>query len=859
MRLPAEARAGLRRPLTLTRLGMAAERAARAFWPVWSVAIAALAALMLGVQDALSSGALRIAAGVVLVALLAFAVLGIRRFAWPTEAQALDRLDRSLPGRPIAALSDSQAIGGADAGSRAVWEAHVTRMAERIRHARATAPDLRIASRDPYALRYAALLALAVALLFGSALRIGSVAGIAPGGGAASAAMGPSWEGWIEPPAYTGRPSLYLADLPSGPVEVPEASRVTIRTYGGDPGISETVSGRPVEAAPEKPATGSVGFAVVQSGEIEIDGPGGRRWSIAMKPDIGPTVEVTGPPERADGGLFSQEFTAGDDHGVVSGKVVVTLDLDAVERMHGLAPAPDPRDPIVADLPLPISGDRAAIAGAFIEDFSQHPWANLPVTLTYEVEDELGQSGQSRPAQAELAGLRFFDPVARAIIEQRRDLLWSRDNADRVARLLRAVSWEPQDVFRSETLYLRLRTAIRRLEAGRGIAELTPERQDEIAAALWDIATEIEFGDLDDARERLRRAQERLSQAMENGADPAEIAELMQELREAMDDFIRQLAEQSQRDGEQQQAEGETQEMSPDQLQQMMDEIQSLMEQGRMAEAQRLMEQLNRMLENMRVTQGQQGQAGQQPGQEALEDLQDTLRDQQGLSDEAFRELQEQFGQQGQPQQPGQQGQDGQQGQPGQRGNQPGEGQGQDGRQPGDGQGGQEGEGTGESLADRQQALRDELNRQRGNLPGAGTEEGRSARENLDRAEGAMEGAEDALREGDNATALDRQAEAMDALRDGLRDLGEALAQERSQQDGQGQARAEGEPNGQSRDPLGREAGRNGEFGTDEQMLDREDVRRRAEELLGEIRRRSGDQTRPEAELDYLRRLLDRF
>ena len=34
---------------------------------------------------------------------------------------------------------------------------------------------------------------------------------------------------------------------------------------------------------------------------------------------------------------------------------------------------------------------------------------------------------------------------------------------------------------------------------------------------------------------------------------------------------------------------------------------------------------------------------------------------------------------------------------------------------------------------------------------------------------------------------------------------------------------------------------------------------RRAQELFDEIRRRSGEQSRPEVELDYLRRLLDRF
>lgn len=74
----------------------------------------------------------------------------------------------------------------------------------------------------------------------------------------------------------------------------------------------------------------------------------------------------------------------------------------------------------------------------------------------------------------------------------------------------------------------------------------------------------------------------------------------------------------------------------------MMDRIQELMEQGRMAEAEEALKELQEMMENMRVTQGQ-GQNGQSPGEQAMEGLSETLRDQQGLSDEAFRDLQEQF------------------------------------------------------------------------------------------------------------------------------------------------------------------------------------------------------------------------
>jgi hypothetical protein len=58
---------------------------------------------------------------------------------------------------------------------------------------------------------------------------------------------------------------------------------------------------------------------------------------------------------------------------------------------------------------------------------------------------------------------------------------------------------------------------------------------------------------------------------------------------------------------------------------------------------------------------------------------------------------------------------------------------------------------------------------------------------------------------------------------------------------------------------LGREQGDSAaRLGSDRNML-QESPGQRAQALLDEIRRRSGDQSRPDAELDYLRRLLNMF
>ncbi len=871
-------------PLRLTRAGMVAERITRGFWPVWTILFAIIAALAFGLHDWLPVEVLWIGSVATFGVLLWSLVRGIRQFRWPTRTQALARLDANLPGRPIAALTDAQALGAEDAGSLAVWRAHVARMAERAAKARAKAPDLTLAKRDPFALRYVALTALVIAFVFGSIWRVAEAPKLAGAGGlGGGAAAGPSWEGWAEPPAYTGKPSLYLNTVDATSLSLPEGSRIILRIYG-EPGsilVEETVSDTPKaatgDAAPPESTVQALEFEAVRSGKLSIGGSSGREWQLTVLPDNAPSVTIDGKVMRDAEGTMSQPFTANDDYAVTAGRAIIELDLSKVDRRYGLAATPEPRPPLTFDLPLPITGSRAGFTETLVEDASRHAWSNQPVRMTFEVVDGRGQSGRSETVDLDLPGRRFFDPVANAVVELRRDMLWTRDNGARTAQLLHAMTHRPEGLLKNERAYLMLRVAMRRLDAALAQGKLSTEMRDETADALWEIALLIEDGGLTSALERMQQAQERLSEAIRNGASPEEIQKLMDELRQATDDYIRKLAENMERKGadEPNQQADAGQQITGDQIQQMMDEIQRLMEEGRMAEAQELLDQLSRMMENLRVTEGQSGQGQQQPGpgDQAMNGLRDTLRGQQGLSDETFRDLQRQFGNPEGGQQPGQKGQQqGQQGQqPGQegqgqgdqQGNQPGQ-PGQDGGQAQDGTGGDQGQnGTtqkpGGSLADRQNALREMLRQQQGNLPGGSSAERDAAEQALEDAGRAMNGAEEALRRGDTAGAIENQADAIENLREGMRNLGQALAQN---QDGttseQGQTVREANRE-MPRDPLGRTTGQSGRIGTDESMLQGEDVYRRARNLLDEIRRRSGDQTRPSAELEYLKRLLDRF
>ncbi|MCP5085241.1 MAG: TIGR02302 family protein [Rhodobacteraceae bacterium] len=852
--ISARAMKSLRLRLRTTQAAIVLERGAQSFWPLISWTLVVVAVVRLGLlEDASQTVAIISVTAASLCWLYLFAG-GARKFNWPRRNDVVQRLDQSLPGRPLEALGDTQSVGAEDPASRGLWAMHLAQMAEAAKRSRAAMPDLRLARRDPWALRLVAIFVFASAILFSRTDPVQSlIDSLQPQD--QQFATGPSFEGWAEPPIYTGKPSIYLNDTAGGSVlNLPEGSKVTLRIYGDTETASliETVTQSGHTQLPADAGDlAEVTFEVTKDGTITLTPAENEpvSWQVQVIPDQSPTVKLVEEISRTVQGSLKMPFHAQDDYGIVGGSVTIALQIEQVDRRNGLALEPEPRETVVFDLPLPFNRDTTDFTETVIEDLAQHPWAGLPVTITLEVFDDAQQIGHIEPLVVPMPGKRFFDKLAAAVAEQRRDLLWNRENGNRISMILKAITHEPDTIFDNNKAYLMVRTALRRLDYNRenGLSDVV---RDDIADLLWQAALLIEDGDLSDARERLKRAQDRLSEAMENGATDEEIAELMDELRRATQEYLRQLAQEQRNRPQQEFGENQNQmDVTQDQLQQMMDRIQELMEQGRMDEAQALMEQLQQMMENMQVTQGQPGQGD--PNQQGMEGLGDTLRQQQELADDTFRELQEEFNrnrQQGQEQQ-GDNPNGRQLGENGQLNQQPGQ-QGEGER--GQGQGNQLGD-----LADRQQALRDLLEQQRGEFPGDGIGGNDEFLQRLDEAERQMGQAQENLRNGDSSGALDDQADAMESLREGMRQLSEATRRAQAEQNGgQGQLGAQ---SGEQRDPLGRRRSQSGAVSGGEKILPTEDQYRRSREVMEEIRKRSGQRDRPTLELDYLKRLLDRF
>ena len=177
------------------------------------------------------------------------------------------------------------------------------------------------------------------------------------------------WEGWITPPSYSSLPTLYLNDLTDDPdLSLLKGSRIEVRLYGevGTYILSETTSARTSELPPASEPLQT--FDVVQSGEIDIAGPVGARWSVFLSPDYPPNLSWDG---RFETDFYGEKlfFSASDDYGVSEGQATISIDLENLDRRYGLSAQPRDAAPILLDLPMPLNGDRLDFTSKWLKIF----------------------------------------------------------------------------------------------------------------------------------------------------------------------------------------------------------------------------------------------------------------------------------------------------------------------------------------------------------------------------------------------------------------------------------------------------------------------------------------------------------
>lgn len=798
----------------LSWLALTWERLWPRFWLATAIAILFVALVLFDVLPMLP-GWLHIAALVAFAAAFSFALFkNVRRLRLPGRWAARRRLERTsgLDHRPLTATSDTIAVGSGDAFSEAIWKLHREKAKAAIKNLRVGSPKPKVARRDPYALR-----GLAIILLV-----LGLTVGWTDSSDRFARAFMPDFEGgvtepvtieaWFTPPDHTGLPPRMVTLANDGkPIIVPQDTKILLQLHGGKGQPTLTLGKQRVKLQGLDRSSWQGEILARNGGEMIVRQRSRNvvRWKISVTPDLSPKIAWDKDPEITQRQSVKMGYKATDDHNVKAVRVYIARagEVDVIT------------------VKAPVSGGKS-VAGRVYQDLTPHRWAGLGVSILFEAEDDLGQRGRSKFKDMTLPERIFRHPAARAIIAQRKRLTLEPEKVDRVVYMLGYISSQRKSFNNDPVVYLALRTAQSRLivgshSDGRDDTVLRQERDAAIRSVqplLWRTALRIEEGATSEAEREMARIQKKLMELLSRkNIKDKELKRLLDELRKSMKNYMDALRREMKRNPQKfaQRPQSEQKQFSEQDIKKMLERMRDQMRKGDKEALRRMLSQLRDMMQNMRPGQQQRRQANRNhPAEKMMRQMGDLMRQQQKLMDESFRR--------------------------GQQRRQNSEQQRKDDK----------------NAARRQEELRKKLGemmRKLGEMTG-------KVPKNFGNADREMRRSQRDLGKGRPGRSVGPQGRALRELGRGMRQAMRGLAQRFGMRPGQG--RFSGRPNsrmGRDRDPLGRRLDGLGPLDQNNVKVPTEGERKKARDILRELRKRSGEAERPKPERDYIDRLLRRF
>ena len=795
------------------------ERAWAASWRGLTVLGAGAVIALFDIWSFFPPGPRILLASAVVIAAITCLWLDWRFVFFPGREAGIRRLEdeNDLSHRPLSTAEDQLATGNGDPLTATLWQTHLARQLAAFGTLEPVWPKPNVAARDPYALRGLVFVGLVAGLLVAGAdapRRL--AAAFAVDGERAGITTDIAFDAWITPPTYTGGAPIIMAQArgtipldPTRVISVPAGSKLTLRIDGAsNPRVErqkldngETAELTPDPKAPAETFSGEIELTASERVRIFADGRKIGDWEITALPDVAPSIAFDGEIEATPRLSTRIPFTAGDDYGVSAAEAWIRLAPESIDGDDPTAEEGD--DTIVVNLPL-TGKDAKSFKSAAFDDLTAHPWAGLDVTVQLSAVDGAGHTASSEDRKFKLPERVFNHPLARAIIEQRRNLSRGPGAIPRVATALEAFALAPERFTMKGSVFLGLRSAYWRLMQSRVRADVTGVQE-----LLWDIALSLEDGGVTLAAEEVRRLQKELQKALAEGAPDEEIARLTEQLRQAMREMMQAMAEQAPAemiplvDGQIIEAED---------LEAMLDRIEEMSKLGAKDAAQELLSQLQDMMEGMSGPMAEPSEQERQLAQQ-LAELNEIVKEQEKLRDKTFREDQKTEEERA------------------------------------------ESRAAGEDQ--KQAGEQGDLEERLGGVEKKIEEQGAEGPKELGEAGEAMDKAEQALREGDTGEALTLQEEALAKLKSAQDQAKQALAAEQKKNGGMRVGRASGRRN-PGMDPAGRPEA-NGPIDNGSVKVPTERESQRAREILNELRKRSGETGRSKPELDYLERLLRRF
>ncbi|WP_455474088.1 TIGR02302 family protein [Bartonella sp. B30(2025)] len=721
------------------------------------------------------------------------------RFRFPTVKDVIHRIEQvnGLKNQPLNVQTDHLCPENDDSFRAVVWREHQRRMAKQLDNLKTGFAHPHSATYDPLALRTLCILLFVCSFSFSFGSlggRLADAFDLRPIVDEESVRI----DAWITPPVYTGVAPIYLTKSSATQLTVPEGSNVAVRVVNG--------AGITVKGIFKKDAR-KVLFS--QKSEKNTFDDSIVQFETRLEHSMDLLISSRHKQHKWYLQVIKDQSPTirwlEKPGRVLAGSLELFYEMNddygVTKAFVEIEPFLDQqkRTSFLYNAPeiklLLARGGKGKMR--MVQDISNHPWAGLEVKITLVAEDGAGQQGRSKTFVMTLPQRVFSNPVARAVSELRRLLALNASAQDRVLDMLAALLMNPENGLQNLTHFLALQSAWTRLFLAQ-----TEDQLYDVVDYLWQIALGIEDDQHESVQKNLKQAQAALRDALRHGASAAEIERLMANLRQAMDDYIRTLVEKAQ-----DRSNSYKPSLSEDTLQKKLNEIEEMAKMGSSSAAEQLLTEVEKILDHLQVHKGspEEEMNNNQTLQmrKKMNQLGDLMRRQQEILNETHQLQMEQQREKNLLNK------------------------------------------QSEALKKRQAELQSELSTLEKEL----SKQGLNHENAFKKAEEHMNFAKDALDSGNHEMSIQSQLDALEALRQGaqnvVKEMREVLKKTGNNQNA--------DPS--IKDPLGRSLS----LSTDREegvVIPQESDQMRARQILEEIRKRLSKEHIPEAEENYLERLL---
>lgn len=560
-----------------------------------------------------------------------------RTLRWPTQHEVHARLEEAsdLSHRPLDSLHDK--LSNPDKSkTQNLWTLSQQQAAEKIRLLKSPKRRPQIAGQDPYALRMLSVLLLFIGLGTGyghyeSLLK----KGLMPIDAQKIVVKNLHTTIWVTPPEYTTLPNTVIenAEGYEDSLPVPEGSEIKVLVHGGFFTPRLIIGENETHLTKHDQKNWVLSVKSEDAAALQIKQLFFTRVNIAtyFVEDRPPSVRLDGDHEVLEKGHLRIPVSMYDDYSVIDLKMRMSL------------------APIIEDAPLGqdveeirtvMSAPRTEAKLKNIYDLTWHSWAGLPAIITFEVIDHKGQTSQSEPLELTLPEREFAHPVAQQLVAIRKRLAWTpQDAAGNAAYDLESILIKPESFHNDPVVFLGLRSAASRL--------IVTQRDEDVTTVinlLWQLALKIEDGNLPLASSQLRAARKKLEDLLKDpNSTDEQIAEASEELRQAMAQYMQEMVRELQKQAQNGRMpvlppDAAEKILSPNALAEFLDRMQAEALTGDRDAAQRMLSELGQFMDSINPSLSQEIPKEMQYMDNAVNELQELIQKQQELLDQTMEQ-----------------------------------------------------------------------------------------------------------------------------------------------------------------------------------------------------------------------------